>query len=410
MGLRRQLPVYSPVRLRSLLAGASGALGIGDPVRALGARLTEHFGTPDQLIVDSGTSALRLAIEGAFKAHGGDTVALPAYCCYDVATAAVGAGARIRLYDIDPVTLGPDWDSLDGALTAGVAAVVVVHLYGVPVDMIRIESMATASRAIVIEDAAQGIGGSIGGRPLGSVGSLGILSFGRGKGLTGGGGGALLANDEVGRAILVTIRGRIAAGHPGWSGLLRLAAQWLFGRPSVYGLPASMSLLGLGETHYKDPWEPRGIARGHAAALLANWEASMAEAEMRKRNAAEISRWIGGSDPKPATVRPGVKRVHGAVLRLPVLLDIEALSSSVMDSLTRLGVVEGYPATLDSIPDVLASLAADATRSGANRLARDLMTVPVHSRSGPDQTRSAIAAAGRISPAGGNLRWHGNGG
>ena len=404
--LRRQLPVYSPVRLRSLLGGALGAVGVGDPVGALAEGLTEHFGTSDHLLVDSGTSALRLAIEGALKAHGGDTVALPAYCCYDVATAAVGAGANIRLYDIDPTTLGPDWDSLGGVLSAGVAAVVAVHLYGVPVDMARITRMASASRAIVIEDAAQGIGGSIAGLPLGSVGSLGILSFGRGKGLTGGGGGALLANDEVGLSVLNKIRGRPGAGHPGWSGLLRLAAQWLLGRPSVYGIPASLTWLGLGETRYKEPWEPRGIARGHAAALLSNWDVSMAEAEARKRNAAEFSRWIGGSEPKPATIRPDVNRVHGAVLRLPVLLDVEALSSPVVDRLAQAGVVAGYPKPLDSIPDVRASLASEANRPGASRLARDLMTIAVHGQSGPDQVRSAIAAIGPIELAGGGLRWH----
>ncbi|MFQ5530749.1 MAG: DegT/DnrJ/EryC1/StrS family aminotransferase, partial [Gemmatimonadota bacterium] len=236
MGLRRQLPAYSPVRLGSLLAGATGALGVGDPIGALGRRLTAHFGTPDHLLVDSGTSGLRLAIEGARSMHGGRTVALPAYCCYDVATAAIGAGAGIRLYDIDPITLGPDWPSLEGVLSPDVSSVVAVHLYGVPVDVPRMAALAARVGAVLIEDAAQGVGGSIDERPLGVHGSLGVLSFGRGKGLTGGGGGAVLATDDIGRAALMAVGDRPAVGLPGWRGLLRLAGQWLLGRPSVYGI------------------------------------------------------------------------------------------------------------------------------------------------------------------------------
>ena len=405
--LRRQLPVYSPVRFASLFDGALGALGVGDPRRLLRTCLAEHFGTIDLLLVDSGTSALRLAIECALEARGGDTVALPAYCCYDVATAAVGAGARIRLYDVNPATLGPDWDSLADALSAGVDAVVAVHLYGIPVDMARIAGMATSSGAIVIEDAAQGIGGEIGGRPLGSVGSLGILSFGRGKGLTGGGGGALLANDEIGRAVYGDIRDRVDAGHSGWGGLVRLAVQWLFGRPSLYGIPASLPWLGLGETYYQEPWVPRAIARGHAAALLSNWNVSFAEAEVRGGKAGELSMLMG--DGEPTAVRTGTPKAQGSLLRLPILLEAAVRSSDVMKTLTRIGVVAGYPAPLDSIADVRRCLTGAATHAGATILARDLMTVPVHSRSDPGELGSVIATVGRIGSKSGHYTWHGTG-
>lgn len=398
MGLRRQLPVYSPVSLASLFAGALGELGVGNPRRALKQRLTSHFGTPDLLLVDSGTSALRIAIEGALKARGGDTVALPAYCCYDVATAAVGAGARIRLYDIDPATLGPDWDSLAEILSAGVDAVVVVHLYGVPVDMARVAGMATPSGAIVIEDAAQGIGGEIGGRPLGSIGSLSILSFGRGKGLTGGGGGALLANDDVGRAVLVSTREKFPAGHSGWRGLVRLAAQWLFGRPSLYGIPASLPWLGLGETNYQEPWDPREIARGHAAALLSNWDASFAEAEVRKRTAGVVARLMKRGE--PIVEKSESQQTQRSNLRLPVLLAAESRSLDTMETLAQSGVVAAYPAPLESISDVQSCLASSATSPGAVRLARDLVTVPVHSLSDQKHLRTAIETVGQMELTG----------
>jgi hypothetical protein len=390
--LRRQLPVYSPIRFRSLLAGASGALGLGRPRERLRGRLEEYYGTADLLLTDSGTTALRLAIRGAMElasrpdADGGgpdaaarNAVALPAYCCYDVVTAAVGAGARVRLYDVDPGTLGPDRPSLEGVLDAGdVAAVVAVHLYGIPVDIARVAGLARARGALVIDDAAQGFGGSIEGRPLGALGSLGVLSFGRGKGITGGGGGALLANDAPGRAALAAVR-----DLPGRVGVAKLAAQWLLGRPSLYGLPASLPWLGLGETRYREPWPPRGIARGPSAAVLANWEASLNEAEVRRANAGELTGLPG---------RLGAADVAGArscPLRLPIAIDVGRRASS-SPALERRGIVAGYPRSLASVLDAIGA-EPDRSVPQAERLAAGLLTAPAHSLSRPVDVRRALA-------------------
>ena len=121
----RQLPVYSPVTFRSLWAGLVGAIGYGDPLERLQDLLLSEYGSCRLLLADSGTSALRLAISGALADTGSDIVALPAYCCFDVATAAVGADAKVALYDVRPDTLGPDFDSLREALDAGAQAIVV---------------------------------------------------------------------------------------------------------------------------------------------------------------------------------------------------------------------------------------------------------------------------------------------
>jgi len=396
--LRRQLPVYSPIRFTSLLAGAAGALGFGWPRERLGERLAERYGTTDVLLTDSGTTALRLAIRGAVEtaddatgAGGGrDAVVLPAYCCYDVVTAAVGAGARVRLYDVDPETLGPDWASLEAALAAGdVAAVVAVHLYGLPVDMGRVSRLAAAHGALVIDDAAQGFGGSIDGRPLGALGALGVLSFGRGKGITGGGGGALLANDETGRRALAAVRAGsdVAPGRAGWVELLKLAAQWLLGRPSVYGLPASIPWLGLGETSYEEPWAPRGIGRGPAAAVLANWDASLAEAEVRRANAGVLEGLPG---------RVGASEVTGArscPLRLPVVVDIEPRVDTGANP-EKAGVVRGYPRSLGFVLEGLGIDYATSRHAGAEQLADRLLTAPIHSASRPRDTKDVLARSG----------------
>jgi hypothetical protein len=261
-------PAYSPVSAGSLAGGLKG-LALGRPV-GVDQWLARRYDVDAALLLDSGTSALRLAIESLVTAPSSRVrVALPAYGCYDLATAAIGARADVSFYDLDPVTLGPDWASFGAVLSAGVDAVVLVHQYGVPVDLARACTLAEAHGTLVIEDAAQGAGAWWQYRRLGAWGDLGVLSFGRGKGMTAGGGGALLAADARGRDLLDRCRSRVAPGRPGFASWARLAAQALLSHPMVYGIPARTPGLALGETPYHPPWPPRAIDSAEAGVLQA---------------------------------------------------------------------------------------------------------------------------------------------
>ena len=145
-------------------------------------RLRQRYGSGHELLVDSGTTALRLAIQAAQAGKPGAPVALPAWCCYDVATAALGANARVLLYDVDPASLTPELGSLRRALEQGAGSVVVAALYGLAPPWQAILELCRDAGALVIEDAAQAAGGRYQGRLLGTFGSLVVLSFGRGKG------------------------------------------------------------------------------------------------------------------------------------------------------------------------------------------------------------------------------------
>ena len=194
MRLRAQPPVHSPIGAPALLSGLRAALTGGRTARAAVEQfITDTYRAHGVVLTDSGTTALHLALRLAVSERPGP-VALPAYCCYDIATAADAAGVEFVLYDIDPATLGPDGTSLYRALEQGARVIVAVHLYGLPVDLSAVAGLAEAAGAIVIEDAAQAVGARLGGRPAGSLGRYAVLSFGRGKGMTGGRGGALLLN------------------------------------------------------------------------------------------------------------------------------------------------------------------------------------------------------------------------
>lgn len=381
LALRHVPPAYSPISVRGLLRGLR-ALGPGsDPSgrQAVAARVREHFSPRRVVLVDSGTTALRLALRAVAAERPGDPVALPAYGCYDLVSAAVGAGVRIAFYDVDPGSLGPDDVSLRHALALEPSAVVAAHLYGIPVDVVELRHRARAAGAVLIEDAAQGIGAELGGSPLGTFGSLSVLSFGRGKGLTGGGGGAVLALDAAGERALATMRERLPGSPPrGARDLAGALAQWALARPTLYGLPSAIPALRLGMTVYHPPKPPHRASDAALAVLAAGWDMSLAEAGLRKDRAERIlESWRppSGLEPvsPPAAAAPGW-------LRLPFVAGQQAADRLRRPGSGRHGIMPGYPAALPQLGVVSTQIDRTAAYRfpGAEHLASHLFTLPTH--------------------------------
>lgn len=369
-------PVHSPIPPRALAAGAAALLAPAPFDARIDERAHARYGTGALLWTDSGTSALRLALEGLQRVRPGP-VALPAYCCYDVATAAVGVGVDVLLYDVDPATLSPDPASLAEAASRGAATIVVAHLYGIPVDMEVVAGVAEGHGAVVVEDAAQGVGGWWGDRPLGAVGSLGILSFGRGKGVTGGRGGLLLANDSRGEEVLSGVADRLGSRRPGIAPLAASAGQWLFGRRWLYGMPRAIPWLRLGDTVYRPPWPPSALPRSAAGLLSHTLRSADRAATERRERAARLLERVDAGGPFRA-IRPPDASVPG-YLRLPLLLPETASSARPSRELRCLGVMPGYPEPLGSLPPLReAILAAPGPQPGARLLTERLVTLPVH--------------------------------
>jgi dTDP-4-amino-4,6-dideoxygalactose transaminase len=139
--LRKQMPACTPIGWRAVAAATAALADRGDRTKADGfetvrALLAAHFSARTVLLTDTGTGALQIALRAAGARAPGAPVALPAYCCYDVATAAVGAGVPVLFYDLDSRTLSPDLASIDDVLRRGARAVVVAHLFGLP-DVLR---------------------------------------------------------------------------------------------------------------------------------------------------------------------------------------------------------------------------------------------------------------------------------
>ena len=393
MSIRRQLAVSSPVTLgavgRGLLRAASRTRVHREALRGI---LASHFGSRTVLLTDSGTHALTLALQAVALEAPNLPVAIPAYCCYDVATAVVGAGLRAILYDIDPATLGPDLGSLERVLRrgGGVSGIVVAHLFGMPIDLPAIMRLAHDAGVDVIEDACQGAGAALRGRPLGSHASLGVLSFGRGKGVTSGRGGALLVNDQRGADLLARCRFDDLPLSSGIRELPALIAQWALGRPALYGLPASIPWLRLGETVYRDPTPIVGMSDFAVGVLSHTWVLGAAEAERRRRNAEAFAVALG-----PKSRLLVATGATPGFLRFPILTASRA--SGLARAGERLGVVRGYPTTLAQLPQLVQQAdGSSETYPGARELSRDLVLLPTHGLLTTDE-RSRIISLVRAS-------------
>jgi len=343
-----------------------------DRQRTVVAALCQRYSAADALLTDSGTSALILALRRILPPGG--TVAFPGYCCIDLTTAALGAGMRVRLYDIEPSTLSPDLDSVRKVVARGVDAIVVAHLYGYPADVLGVEEIAAEHGIPVIEDAAQGAGGTLRGGLLGTFGDVAILSFGRGKGMTTGSGGAVLVRTPEHVRWTKRMLAQLGVGSGGGREVMTLAAQSLLGHPSMYRFPASIPALRLGEMVYHPPTEPRPMAAAAAAILGSALEMDEREVQYRRTRANEMLSLIAESHPV-VPVRPIVGGESG-FLRLAFL----DTGSRRLPHFT-LGVLRGYPMTLEQHPQLQPMLLpGERAGKGSEALRDRLFTLPTHSR------------------------------
>ncbi len=147
------------------------------------------------LLTHSCTAALEIAAL-LLNIQPGDEIIMPSYTFVSTANAFVLRGAVPVFVDIRPDTLNINEKLIEAAITTKTKAIVPVHYAGVSCEMDEIMSIANRHNIMVIEDAAQGIMSTYKGRPLGSIGHIGCLSFHETKNIISGEGGAILINDK----------------------------------------------------------------------------------------------------------------------------------------------------------------------------------------------------------------------
>jgi perosamine synthetase len=162
-------------------------------------RLEEEFarrvGRAHAVAVCNGSAALDLAV-AALGIGPGDEVILPAFTIISCAAAVLRAGAKPVIVDCEPDTWNVSAVQVAKRITARTKAIMVVHIYGLPVDMDPVLALAAEHGLGVIEDAAEMHGQTYKGLPCGSFGDISTFSFYPNKLVTTGEGGIVLTDDE----------------------------------------------------------------------------------------------------------------------------------------------------------------------------------------------------------------------
>lgn len=168
---------------------------LGPEVNSFEKAFAAYCGGTEAIAVNSGTSALHLALLAAGVGPGDEVITVPFTFAASVA-AILYTGARPVLVDIDPCTFTIDPSLIEAAVTPRTKAILPVHLYGQTADMDPIVDIARQHRLVVIEDAAQAHGATYKGRPAGSIGDMACFSFYPAKNLGAyGEGGAITTNN-----------------------------------------------------------------------------------------------------------------------------------------------------------------------------------------------------------------------
>lgn len=333
--------------------------------------------------VSSGRAAMFLLLRVLHTLAGRkkNIVIVPAYTCYSVPAAAIRAGLRVRVLDIDPVTLSYDREALARTDFSNVLAVVSANLYGLPNDLAALAALARERGVYFIDDAAQSLGATVNGHAAGGFGDAGLYSLDKGKNITSIQGGILVTRSE---AIANAIRKELEhAPAPPWQRTLSQSIQLLiYGlllRPWLYWIPARLPFLKLGTTRYEidypvERYSPRlGVM---AALLFRNIDTITQRRAENARLYREQLRDVSCLQfPVPV---PGSQPVD---LRFPVLVDSNARRDRLLALLSAegLGATGSYPLSTLDIPEIQEHLDLANSHGAAGRmLATRILTLPTH--------------------------------
>jgi perosamine synthetase len=168
----------------------------GPFVRRFEEKFAEKVRRKFGIAVSNGSAALDAAIV-ALGIDAGDEVILPSFTIISCAAAIIRAGAIPVVVDSDPNTWNMTAEGVEKAITRRTKAIMVVHIYGLPVDMDPILALAENHGLRIIEDAAEMHGQTYKGRPCGSFGDISVFSFYPNKHITTGEGGMIMTDDPT---------------------------------------------------------------------------------------------------------------------------------------------------------------------------------------------------------------------
>lgn len=331
---------------------------LGPAVESFERDFAAYCGATEAVAVNTGTSALHVALLAAGVGPGDEVITVPFTFVATVA-AIEYAGARPVFVDIDPDYCTMDPSALEGAITPRTRAVMPVHLFGQPADMDPIAEIARRHKLAVIEDACQAHGAEYKGRRAGSIGDISCFSFYPGKNLG--------AYGEGGAAV---------TSHPQYADTMRLLRSW--GEKTRY----EHSIRGF--NYRMDGIQ--GAVLGVKLRHLERWT------KARRRLAATYGRLLAGTAARTPRERPGVRHVyHVYAVRLP---QRDAWRARLQEMGIQTGVHYPVPVHLQPAYRDLGYKAGDFPVAEA--VAREVLSLPLF----PEMTDAQVEEVSGVLRAG----------
>lgn len=366
-------PAAAPIDWRDFWYGLVGFFSGEKSIQRFESEIKKYFGVRYVFSVSSGKAALTLILCALKRLSPKREVLIPAYTCFSVPSAVVKAGLKVRLCDIDPKTLDFDYQGLEKAVDENTLCIVPNHLFGIPSDLDRIQSLCRDRGLYIVEDAAQAMGGEYKGKKLGTIGDVGFFSFGRGKNITCGSGGVILTNSEQIASMVEKELSRLE--RPGLfesiQALIALLFMKVFIRPTLFWFPSGLSFLKLGETFFH--WDfPLKRFSGMQGGWMRRWKERLEQAQQaRMKNAASFIQSLHADTPGRNDI---------PYLRLPVVVEsVEKRNRIYSISRKRgLGLSVMYPTAINEIEEIKTEFKGEEFPF-AKEIAERLLAVPVHS-------------------------------
>lgn len=331
---------------------------LGEEVRGFESSFASYVGAQGAVGVASGTAALELALR-ALGVGPGDEVITTAHTFIATAEAISNVGARPVFADIDETTFNIDPNHVEALITSRTRAVVPVHLYGHPADLPALMAIAERHGLRVVEDAAQAHGAEIEGRRCGSIGHLACFSFYPGKNLGAYGDAGAVTGDDA------ELLGRVR-------------------RLRDHGRTTKYEHVEIGYAERMDAIQ--------AAILTAKLPYLESWTEARRAAAARYDRLLGGTELKTPTAAANIRHVY----HLYVVRSVER--DALLARLHAAGVSAGihYPVPLHRQPAYLALGYGDVTLPVTERIASEVLSLPIFPEITEEQQSHVAAVAGAV--------------
>lgn len=365
MSWRQLPPAATPTDWRALWHAFSAE---ASATAQFAAQLATWLDVPNVHLAATGRAALHGLLSALSRQRPKRlAVVMPAYTCPVLVTVCQRLSLQPRFVDMQPSTFDFEPAQLTAAVDEQVLAILHVHPFGLPRTLDLSQQLANEHGAWLIEDCAQALGATVAGRPVGVSADFGLYSFGIGKPLSLGGGGAVSCN---------RVEANLFDHLPSRDGKLSRAAKLVVlsavTEPPIWAV-ASRLANGIGNSEQ---------ARGYATVSLSAVQAALGQKTLPSLSALNAKRRataqaIAKSLPERWQIAP-LNDAKPAYLRLPLLLDAEAQRDHLWRTLRKQGLGAGrlYEKTLPALFE-------DATTAakrypGATAIARTLLTLPTH--------------------------------